>query len=352
VRVLHLISSSGVYGAEKMVVGLCEALPRFGVHPTLEVFDNAHSRNIEVADYALTFGVPVKLLPCGGRFDAAAVRRLRRDIRDLNIDLVHTHGYKANLYGFFATRGGVPMVATNHRFDTGPQNRFDKPVLRRAAAVFAVSDEARDSLRREYGITDAITIPNGVDPSGFDDSRPTLDLPRPLVGMVARLAPEKAPADFLAAAAAFPEATFVVVGDGPLRGELEQAATANVHFLGFRDDMPGVYASLDVLVQPSYREGMPMTILEAMSAGVAVVASRVGAAGDVIIDGRTGVLYAPGDVPSLIEAVRDLLGDEARRAAIGKAAREAVAAQFTVDETARRYAEQYRRVLGRDDGSR
>ncbi len=349
-RVLHLISSSGVYGAEKMVVGLCEALPRYGVHPTLEVFDNAHSRNVEVADYALTFGVPVKLLPCGGRFDSAAVRRLRRDIRDLNIDLVHTHGYKANLYGFFATRGGVPMVATNHRFDTGPQNRFDKPVLRRAAAVFAVSDEARDSLREQYGIADATTIPNGVDPAAFEGATPTIDLPHPLVGMVARLAPEKAPEDYLALAAALPQAHFALVGDGPLREELQQRATPNVHFLGFRDDMAGVYASLDVLVQPSYREGMPMTILEAMSAGVAVVASRVGAAEDVIEDGRTGLLYQPGDVPALADAVRSLIDDDRTRTGIGKAAQAAVRADFTVDEMARRYAENYRRVLGRTQG--
>ncbi len=346
-RVLHLISSSGVYGAEKMVVGLCEALPRYGVHPTLEVFDNAHNRNVEVADYALTFGVPVKLLPCGGRFDGGAVRRLRGDIRDLNIDLVHAHGYKANLYGFFATRMRVPMVATNHRFDTGPQNRFDKPVLRRAAAVFAVSDEARDSLRDEYGITGAITIPNGVDPAAFEGARPGLDLPHPLVGMVARLAPEKAPDDFLALAAATSGAHFAVVGDGPLRADLEKRATANVHFLGFRDDMAGVYASLDVLVQPSYREGMPMTILEAMSAGVAVVSSRVGAAADVIDDGRTGLLYPAGDVPALIAAVSSLVGDEQRRKDLGRAAQAAVAAGFTVDEMARRYAEQYRKVLGR-----
>ena len=346
-RVLHLISSSGVYGAEKMVVGLCEALPRYGVHPTLEVFDNAHSRNVEVADYALTFGVPVKLLPCGGRLDGSAVRRLRRDIRDLNIDLVHTHGYKANLYGFFATRGGVPMVATNHRFDTGPQNRFDKPVLRRAAAVFAVSDEARESLREQYGIDDAMTIPNGVDPAAFEGATPAIDLPHPLIGMVARLAPEKAPEDYLALAAAIPEGHFAVVGDGPLREELQQRATANVHFLGFRDDMAGVYASLDVLVQPSYREGMPMTILEAMSAGVAVVASRVGAAEDVIDDGRTGLLYEPADVPALVAAVRNLIDDDRTRTGIGKAAQAAVRADFTVDEMARRYAEQYRKVLGR-----
>lgn len=341
-RVLQLISSSGVYGAEKMVVGLCEALGQHGVQATLEVFDNEHARNVEVADYALASGVPVRLLPCGGRLDPAAVRRLRADIDDLQVDLVHAHGYKANLYGYFATRAKVPVVATNHRFDTGPLNRFDRPLLRRFDAVYAVSDEARDSLRSGYGIAGAMTIPNGVDPRTFTDAAPTLDLPGPLVGMVARLAPEKAPGDFLALAAALPEATFALVGDGPLREELEAAATPNVHFLGFRDDMPGIYASLDVLVQPSYREGMPMTILEAMASGLPVVATRVGAAEDVIDDRRTGLLVPPGDVPALTAAVASLLADDS---GLGAAARAEVADNYTVDVMAGRYAQQYQRVL-------
>lgn len=339
---LHLISSSGVYGAEKMVVGLCEALPRHGVQATLEVFDNQHARNVEVADYAVQFGVPVKLLPCGGRFDPAAVQRLRRDIRRMSADLVHVHGFKANLYGYLATRFGVPVVATNHRFDTGPQNRFDRPTLRRMDAVYAVSNEARDSLLEAYGVR-AITIPNGVDPRDFTGVRPSLDIDGPVVGMVARLAPEKAPEDFLAVAAEIPEATFVLVGDGPLRPELEAAAGANVRFLGFRDDMPGVYAGLDVLVQPSLREGMPMTILEAMASGVPVVATDVGAAADVIQNGRTGMLVPARDVGAMTAAVSSLLKDDH---GIGMAAQQEVSRNYTVDVMARRYAAQYSLVVG------
>jgi glycosyltransferase involved in cell wall biosynthesis len=346
VKVVHLISSSGVYGAEKMVVGLCEALGQFGVDATLEVFDNQHSRNVDVADFARGAGVPVTLLRCGGRFDPAAVRRLRADLA--GVDLLHTHGYKANLYGFLATRGSrVRIVATNHRFDTGPHNRLDGPVLRRVDAVYAVSDEARDSLRSQYRIAHALTIPNGVDPRAFEAATPSLELTAPIVAMVARLAPEKAPRDFLAVAAALPEAQFAIVGDGPLRDELLTEAGPNVTFAGFRDDMPGVYASLDVLVQPSYREGMPMTILEAMASGVAVVATRVGAAADVIEQGRTGMLVDAGDVDGLIAAVRTLLDDPQGRAEMGAAARSAVAEAFTVDVMAGRYAEQYRRVLSR-----
>ncbi len=347
-RVLHLISSSGVYGAEKMVTGLCAALPQFGVTATLEVFDNQHSRNVDVAEYAAAAGVPVRLLRCGGRFDPGAVRRLRADVAELGIDIVHAHGYKANLYGYLATLGSrTHIVATNHRFDTGRNNRLDGPLLRRFDAVYAVSDEARDSLRSEYGIEHALTIGNGIDPAAFEAVAPTLDLPHPLVGMVARLAPEKAPEDYLALASQIPDAHFVLVGDGPLRPALESRAGPNLTFTGFRDDMPGVYASLDILVQPSYREGMPMTILEAMASGVPVVATRVGAAADVIDDRSTGLLVDAADVPGLVEAVDWLLADEPRRESMGRAAEAAVAQRFTVEVMARRYAEQYRRVMQR-----
>lgn len=283
------------------------------------------------------------MLRCGGRFDPGAVKRLRADLSDF--DLLHTHGFKANLYGFLASRGKAPMVATNHRFDTGRHNLFDKPALRRAAAVYAVSDEARDSLREVYGIDEAQTIPNGVEPGDFADVPPSLDLPAPVVGMVARLAPEKAPQDFLAVAENIPDATFVLVGDGPLRDEL--TGGDNVVFAGFRDDMPGVYASLDVLVQPSYREGMPMTILEAMASQVPVVATRVGAAADVIDDGRTGLLAEAGDVAGLTAAVRSLLDDPEARTRIGAAARTEVEHNFSVAAMASRYAEQYRAVSRR-----
>ena len=168
--------------------------------------------------------------------------------------------------------------------------------------------------------------------------------PGRLVGMVERRAPEKAPADFLAIAAAIPDATFVVVGDGPLRAPLAAAAGPNVRFLGFREDMPGVYASLDVLVQPSLREGMPMTILEAMASGLPVVATRVGAAGDVIDNGGTGMLVPARDVAAMTAAVRSLLRDDH---GIGAAARQEVARNYTVDVMAGRYADAYRSVLGR-----
>jgi glycosyltransferase involved in cell wall biosynthesis len=353
-RVLHLISSAGLYGAEKMVVTLCRHLPEQGVEPVLEVFDNSHLPNLEVAEYAEAQGVPVELLPCRGRFDPAAVRRLRRTISQGGFDVVHAHGFKSNLYAFLATRNGrTRFVSTCHRFDQTVRDRLDGPILRRADLVTAVSQEAARSLVSVYRIPaqQVVAIPNGV----VIPTEPAAALfPRDdhiVVGMAARMAPEKAPQDLLRAAAmvveGHPTARFIVAGDGPLLPELQQLRdrlrlTEDVELPGFVADMPGLYASLDILALPSYREGMPMTLLEAMAAGVAVVATSVGAAPDFITDGVTGLLVRPGDVTAIADRIGRLVSDAELRRRIAAAGRDDVRAHHTAGAMAARYTEAYR----------
>lgn len=366
--VLHLISSSGVYGAEKMAVSLAKAQAELGAIPTLMAFRNSHAPNIEVADYARAHGVPATLLPCGGRVDPRAVRHLRAAVKRLGPGaVVHAHGYKANLYAYLATRRlPVTVVATCHRFDQGPNNKYDARVLPRLDGVLAVSDEARDSVRAVYGVPAerCWTIPNGIQPVPFLDATAMpspgpaggppegwYDLAGATVGMVARLAPEKAPGDFLEAAAAIVahhgQTRFIVAGDGPLRIELELQArdlgiADHVWFTGFVDDMPGLYADLQVLVQPSLREGMPMTLLEAMASQVAVVATDVGGASQVITSGTDGIIVEPGHPAEIAAAVGELLADPARRQRIAEAGRERVLAEFTAERMAERYLDAYR----------
>lgn len=365
---LHLISSSGVYGAEKMAVSLAKAQAAAGADPMLMVFRNAHAPNLEVAYYARNQGVRTTLLPCAGRIDPRAVRTLRAEIKGLGPGaVVHAHGYKANLYAYLASRRlPVTVVATCHRFDTEPNNRFDARVLPRIDGVLAVSDEARDSVRTVYGVPSerCWTIPNGIEPEPFLDAVALRspgaaggppagwdDLPGPTVGMVARLAPEKAPGDFLEAASAIleshPGTRFIVAGDGDLRIELELQArdlgiADHVWFTGFVDDAPGLYADLDLLVQPSLREGMPMTLLESMASGVAVVATDVGGASQVIASGVDGVIVRPGHPQGIVDAVSGLIDDPGERNRMAQAGRARVLAEFTAERMAERYLDAYR----------
>src|SRR5579884_2985521 len=97
-KILHLISSGGLYGAETMVVGLSKWLQEAGHTSLIGVFHNLHAPNTQIADYARSFDVPVAMIPCGGRIDLKAVKALRRIIREQSFDTIHAHGYKADIY--------------------------------------------------------------------------------------------------------------------------------------------------------------------------------------------------------------------------------------------------------------
>jgi glycosyltransferase involved in cell wall biosynthesis len=207
---------------------------------------------------------------------------------------------------------------------------------------------------------DLITIiPNAMTSTSeplADASLPTELRERPLVGVVARLQPEKGVENFLRAAARvaakFPEAHFVVAGDGPLRQELvalseDLGLRERVRFLGFRSDASELMKSLDVLVVPSLTEGSPLATLEAMAAGVPVVASAVGGIPDQIRHDREGLLVPPGDAAAISDALLTLLRDPARASRLGEAARRRVASRFSHDTMVRRIEDVYRDVLGR-----
>ncbi len=337
--VLQLISSGGLYGAETVLINLSRSLVRSGTGCVIGVFHNAHKPNTEIADSARRQGLPVEIIPCRGQADWQAVRAIRECIKARGIDLIHTHGYKADLYGYAAARAlGKPLVATCHNWPgTSVALRLyallDRFVLRRFHRVVAISEGVADTLRRAGVAPGRISIiDNGVELSKFAGAAPTLAREiqkgeRVVVGTVGRLAPEKAYDNFLRAAqqllADFPETLFVLVGEGPMRGPLEDLVRQlgiedHVIFAGQRADVPGVYASLDIFVLPSLDEGMPMVILEALAASRPVVASRVGAIPRLIPDERTGLLVAPGDVAGLGQAIARLLADPDLRRQMGE----------------------------------
>jgi len=178
----------------------------------------------------------------------------------------------------------------------------------------------------------------------------------PLVGVIARLQPEKGLDHFLKAAARVaalvPEARFIVVGDGPLRGELEALARRigvgeSVCFLGFRADAREVTGLLDVLVVPSLTEGSPLVVLEAMAAGVPVVASDVGGIPDQIRHEREGLLVPPGDPKALEVALLCLLRDPAYARVLGEEGRRRAHSKFGHGRMVRRIEEVYLEILGR-----
>src|SRR5262245_15063623 len=151
-RVLQLISSGGYYGAESMLLNLCVSQQRAGCHSTLALFYNDHRPNVELYEQAGRHGLQARIVRCHGKADWRAIREIRELIREGAVDLVHTHGYKADVYGYLAARReNKPVVATCHNWlggtpSLGIYNFLDRVVLKKFDAVAAVSGPIAERL--------------------------------------------------------------------------------------------------------------------------------------------------------------------------------------------------------------
>jgi glycosyltransferase involved in cell wall biosynthesis len=362
-KVVYLISSGGFYGAEAMLLALARHSFRHGWDATVAAFEDSRRPHLEILDHARKLGLEVEAVPCRGRWDRDAAGRLREVMNRRSADVLHTHGYKADIYGWMAARPHrFALVATCHNWpDPNPFMRayaaLDRRALRSFDRVAAVSDSVAAILLGSGVAAEKLSvIPNGVDVERFAAARATLQPPpaTQIVGFVGRLVEAKGGGILLRAArtvlAACPETLFVLAGDGPLRAGWEALAERSgickrVLFLGVRNDMPGVYASLDMLVLPSWEEASPMCVLEAMAAGKPIVATRVGAIPNLVIPGVTGFLVEPGDVPALSEAILKLLRDPALARRFGENGRLHVSRNFSAAAAAARYIELYDAAL-------
>jgi glycosyltransferase involved in cell wall biosynthesis len=365
-RVLQLISSAGYYGAENVVVNLAAALRDQGCQPVVGAFHAPGAPEPDILRFARERGVESWSFPCAGKLDRGSVNILRRELG--RFDILHTHGYKANLYGWLASRGlGVGPIATCHNWPNRKGSlalyaALDRIILRRFPKVFAVSEGVMELLA-QFGIRppQAAVINNGIDTQRFRDGLPDLRAEwnlagKTVVGTVTRLVPGKGVevliASFAALAGEFPGAALVIVGAGPLEEPLRAQAAATglgdrILFTGARGDMPAVYATLDVFTLASFDEGMPMTVLESMSSGCAVAATSVGAIPRLVRDGSNGLLIPPREQESLTRGLRSLLGDAPLRARLGAEARSTIEREFSAAAMARQYVVHFQSVSQR-----
>jgi glycosyltransferase involved in cell wall biosynthesis len=367
-KVLHVISSGGMYGAEAVILNMSRTLNEGPHHSILGVFLNSSNPNQQLHDSASREGIESHLIPCTGRLDRSAIRRIRELAVHASADVIHAHGYKADLYVYFALRGSsLPLVSTCHTwYNHDPKDRLfgvvDRFVLRSYGNIVAVSEGVREDLLKAGVRADKISmIRNGIDLRTFDRVLPVVKAELgwseyPLIGLVGRLSAEKGVDIFLTAAGLvlkqMPDVKFVVIGDGPDRAKLdasidELGIRGGVRMLGRRDDMPAVYASLDLMVSSSRREGLPIAILEGMASRLPLIATPVGAVPSVITDDRTGVLV-PAEAPDLL-AIRiiGLLADDPRRKRLGSEARQLVEDQFSAQRMTADYLGIYEAAVAR-----
>lgn len=295
-----------------------------------------------------------------------AVLAVARELHRRSPDILHTHSTEAGIISRFAAAlAGVPAVVhTVHGIPFADDrnavlNRFVLTCERAAARVTDRMVTNADKIADDYlaagiGTPDQYkTVYSGIDIRRFQSADPAVDLPggRPRITMVARLADGKG-FDVLFEALERLDATgysVALVGDGPLADTLDENITASglddtVFRLGYRSDIPAVLAASDVFVLPSYREGTPRVITEAMAAGLPVVATNIAGIPEQVTDGESGYLVEPGDAAAVATALEDLLADDDRREAFGAFAQDRVK-QFSTESMVRDIDAVYRSLL-------
>ncbi len=370
-RILQFLSSASWGGAERMVMTIVQGLDpgRFSVEIAFFLGDGPVARRLR------EMGFVVHLFHWSPWRTVNVVWDINRFLRHGGYDIVHLYGYKLNmLVRPVAAWAGVPVVVTGQRsvdLNRRPWHSWlDRITSRWVTAYFSNSLAAAELLvlRERIDPAKVYTVPNGLDVEPYlrseKDRRCTrmalgLEESDILVAVVANLKPVKGHAYFLEAFATlvrdFPRFVAILIGDGPLLGELQEQANRlgiaqRVRFLGQREDVPHLLAAADLFVLPSLWEGLPVSILEAMASAVAVVATNVGGVGEIVVNGKTGLLVPPADAKALAHAMRRALSDAEARRRMGLAGRERVRRYFSAEAMVRRTEVLYECLLSRSTG--
>jgi glycosyltransferase involved in cell wall biosynthesis len=372
-RVMFLQTDMRIGGAEMLTANVIRRLDRGRFSPELCCLKQRGELGEALADE-----IPVHHRLLRNKFDLRVWPRLTKLLRARRIDAVITVGAGDKMFWgrLAAWRVGVPVIlsalhSTGWPDGVGRLNRMLTPIT--DAFIAVAESHARFLIEHErFPAHKVAVIPNGVETDRFIPLANMTDIRRELwmggsdppwsrlseardrvseklgyvVGIVAALRPEKNHVLFLEMAhrvvRQLPETRFLIIGDGPCRASLEQAArelglASRVLFLGSRDDVPRLLAAMDVFVLTSHIEANPVSILEAMSVGRPVVATNVGSIHEAVVNGETGFLVPPGDAEQLAECVTRLLLNPSLSRCMGSAARKAVVERWSLDAMVQGY---------------
>jgi sugar transferase (PEP-CTERM/EpsH1 system associated) len=363
IRVLHVLFRLQAGGTEYGVIKVANGLVPAGI-------ESAICSTTPADEVRRLLHPQVGLVECRRRAgnDPSLVWQLAREFRRLRPHIVHTHAWGTLVEGVLAARlARVPVVIHGEHgtLQLRPyQARVQRFMWGRVDRLLSVSSRLAERMSAATGfpLERIQVIRNGVDLGRFQGgdraaARAALGLGdgEVAVGTAGRLVPVKDQQQLVRALGtlvrAGAPAAGLIAGEGPLRQDLEQLIAAEgvqgrVRLLGHRPDIERVLAALDVFVLPSLSEGLSNTILEAMASGVPVVATRVGGADELVVDGETGVLVTPGSLDALTGAIDGLVRDAGRREAMAAAGRRRALGTFGLSRMLQDYAALYRGLCG------
>lgn len=371
-HIAHLVDSLSIGGAQKLLVLFAEEAKSRGLQVTVISLTTKDSNDVIIAELE-SLGVHIVFLTIHKLYDPSALPKLLMVLRNEKIDVIQTHLRNSNILGVLAGRLlNIPVMATLHSTHARRNGGFfrlrimtEQLLLRFGARrVIAVGQRIGEMYRDRLVDKKVDIVPNPVKPGPelSQEQRSSLrqeiigDSERFLILTVGRLKPEKGLQDLLAAFAQVrekhPSTMLVVVGDGEIIGELKSQAASlglaeDTRFTGERNDVPELMIASDIFVSSSYREGLSLAMLEAMIAGLPVLATKVGDTEYLLNEGR-GLIVPPHDVAALVHGMCYLIENPRKMKEIGYAARRFVEANYSpsqwmdkllgVYEQARNYA--------------
>lgn len=365
IRILQIIPTLVRGGAEKQLALLAAGLPRdrFDVHVCVLTHSGPLEENLRAA------GVPLSFINKRWKLDPFAYWRLRKEIQRLQPDIVQTWLFAANAYGRQAAiSADVKHILASERcvdpWKGSVQLSIDRVLAKKTERIITNSSGVVD-FYAQHGLPGEkfVVIPNGIQPFAPAEtiSRQQLldELKLPtdarLIGAVGRLWPQKRVKDLIWATDLLKcirdDAHLLVIGDGPQRWRLERyARQANVpdrvHFLGERNDVPQLLPHVDLLWLASGYEGQSNAVLEAMSAGIPVVASDIPGNRDLVVPEETGYLVDLGDRGSFAQRAQLLLSEPELAKKLGAAGKVRVLNEFSVEKMVDRHAALYEQLAG------
>lgn len=362
--VLHLSSSSGPGGAERIVCALAASLDPVAYRSLVGLF-----RPGWLKDQCESRGITTYVMSDHGFMHWKWMAECYRLVKREGVDLIQAHEFDAIVHGWVVAKlAGIPMVATVHGknyFWEKARRRWAYRLVSRYVKLVAVSEDLKRFIVTQTGINASrvqVTY-NGVDETlgGFScDNRQfkrELGIPEgeQVVGVVGNLYPVKGHKYLLDAIPqvlkSCPNTTFILIGRGELEVSLQAQARdlgieTQVRFLGFRQDIPKFLAIMDVFAMPSLSEGLSIALLEAMAAGKPVVVTRVGGNPELVVDGVTGLLVPPENSEGFAEALIKCLSGRRLAEQLGENGRKRLGESFTLSSMIRCYQRLYELALG------
>lgn len=376
-KILEFITPSNVGGAENYLVNLSTRLKKKG-HDVYILSSNPKNRknpDLSVEEFLTKSGLAFKLINIGFKYSPFSILKVLYFAKKNNIEIIHSHLSKANIIGAVVSKIlGLKSVATAHGINKMSQYKY-------SGHIICVSNAVRDNLSAQGISGKALSvIYNGIDTDRFNpaaeglhkksikgnligknnknkDGNDAADNNNESfsVGLIARLSREKGADLFLEAASCvldkIPKAKFFIAGNGVLKDELIKKANNlkinnSVYFLGFIGfNLVSFINELDIIVVPSLKEGLSLSLLESMSMEKTVIVSNAGGMPEVVEDGKNGFIVEKGDIDGICQKLIFIYNNPALTKKIGEEARKTVIEKFNTDTMANKTEELFKAIL-------